>query len=132
MVCGPDRSSLGRAACCLALQCPGHAAQSGYDVSCACRARPMRRLANRLAVLHDPWRFGYVRIEIRTLMCGMLCALIAVRKAVVERVHWSCSRVCEKIRTCVCAELGSTFELEHDLRCFEHVLTHSNRLVWFC
>ena len=91
----------------------------------------MRRLANLLAVLHDPWRFGYVRIEIRTLMCDMLCALIAVRKAVVERVHWSCLRVCEKIRTCVCAELGSTFELEHDLRCFEHVLTHSNRLVWF-
>ena len=39
--------------------------------------------------------------------------------------------VCEKIWTCVCAELGSTFELEHDLGCFEHVLTHSNRLVWF-
>ena len=94
-------------------------------------ARPMRRLANRLAVLHDPWRFGYVRIEIRTLMCGMLCALIAVRKAVVERVHWSCWLCREKIWTCVCAELGSTFELEHDLRCFEHVLTHSNRLVWF-
>ena len=37
--------------------------------------------------------------------------------------------VCEKIRTYVCADLGSTFELEHDLRCFEHVLTYSNRLV---
>ena len=31
----------------------------------------------------------------------------------------------------MCAELGSTFQVEHDLGCFEHVLTHSNRLVWF-
>ena len=41
------------------------------------------------------------------------------------------ARCVGEIWTCVCAELGSTFELEHDLRCFEHVLTHSNRLVWF-
>ena len=108
--------------CCLALQCPGYAAQSGYDVSCAAVHVRCDGLRTAWPFLHDPWRFGYVRIEIRTLMCGMLCALIAVRKAVVERVHWSCSHVCEKIRTCVCAELGSTFELEHDLRCFEHVL----------
>ena len=91
----------------------------------------MQRLANLLAVLHDIWRFGYVPIEIRALVCGILCGLLAVQKAVVERVHWSCSLCREKIWTRVCAELGSIFELEHDLRCFEHVLTHSNRLVWF-
>ena len=35
----------------------------------------------------------------------------------------------KEIRETAVTELGSTLELEYDQRCFEHVLTHSNRLV---
>ena len=59
---------------------------------------------------------GSAVLRVRDRTASVFCVVLAV---------------CEKIWTCVCAELGSTFELEHDLGCFEHVLTHSNRLVWF-
>ena len=73
------------------------------------------RLEQSFCLVHGSWGFCCVARARSDRICVLRRALA----------------VCEKNWTCVCAELGSTFELEHDLGCFEHVLTHSNRLVWF-